>query len=129
MAENEIDTDRTAYALARLAECGDPDHEDSPGAEFLGQTVDALAEAVRWDAENDGGRDLSDIIAETADGAVPIGTYELWRVFVDLTAYTEDTSELVSAGAHLTDQARVALYLVAERLCYGVTGDLDRIAT
>ena len=124
-----IRTDRNAYVLASMAECSTPDSHESDGAGFLTSTVEALAESVRWDRENDGGQDIGDIIAETADGSVPVYTGRLWDAFVDLGAYQQDITELVDASADMDQGARLALYVIAERLCWAVvTEDTDNDA-
>ena len=124
-----IGTDRNAYVLASMAECSTPDSHESPGAEFLVATVAALAESVRWDAGNDGGQDIGDMIAEVADGAVPIYTHQMWQTFIDLGAYDQDISALVDASADMHQEARLALYVIAECLCQAViTEDADRDA-
>ena len=129
MTKTENGTDRNAYVLASMAECLTPDSHESPGAEFLTSTVEALAESVRWDAENDGGQDIGDMIHEIADGAVPIYTRKMWETFTDLGAYQEGTNELEDASADMDQRARVALYMIAERLCFAiVTEDADRDA-
>lgn len=105
-----IDT-YTAWRLARLAGCCDPDAADSPGALFLDSVQSAYNDAV------DEGCYGEDSPQEIADSAVPAYTHELWKVFVDLGAYTKRTyPELGATTDDLTQCAAVALYMIAERL-------------
>jgi len=124
-----IRTDRNAYILAGMAECSTPDNHESPGAEFLRVVIDSLAERVAWNSAHDEAEDLTDIVNETADGLVPIYTYEMWKTFLDLGAYDQDITELVDASADMDQEARLALYVIAERLCRAViTEDTDNDA-
>lgn len=118
MAETEAPT---AYALARLAECGDPAHSASEGADFLTGIRTAVAESLAYQlAENPGSDldDLDDTLHEIADTAVPIYTHQMWATFADLAAWQEDPSEI---GADVSDMAQAAsacLYLIGRRLAY-----------
>lgn len=118
-----------AYQLANLADCGTPDkagqlfgkdhHDPSPGAKFLL----SVQEAVENYPTDQGGPtatweefDKYDAAHGIADDAVPIYTHDLWATFVDLAAYSEDVSELPGDGQDMGDLAKVALYMIAERL-------------
>lgn len=100
-------TTHTTYALARLADCHDPDTMTSPGARFLDRVESAFLDMETPDEDRFG---------EEADQLVPIYTHERWQVFVDLCAYEEDISEFGDYGDDLTRAAGVALYMIAERL-------------
>jgi hypothetical protein len=95
------------YALARLADCADPDSPTSPGARWLLAIAEHVAEREHDD---------EDLAHEIADSAVPPYTSDVFAVLVDLAAYREDVSDLVAEGDDLTRRASVALYVVAERL-------------
>ena len=114
----------SSWALAKLADCGEPDSSTSPGAEWL-QLVAREGQERRAE-EPDG--DLDDLIWEVADGLVPIYTSERWAVFVDLAAWQEDLDEAglsLGAAADLTEAAGVALLGIAQRLLYAVLGEVQ----
>ena len=118
------------YALARMAECSDPDSFTSPGARWLVSTAESALEAWTWARDHD---ELGEVDAandrwwldwadearcEVADQAVPIGTHSMWSVFTDLAAWQVDTSDY---GTGDTDDpmgrgAAVALYVIADTL-------------
>lgn len=113
------DTTYTAWQLARLADCMDPDSPDSPGAQFL----DSVESAYR-DAVNEGWYD-DDSPHEIADNAVPVYTHARWLTFVDLGAYQEDTTDLGDDGSDLTQSAALALYMIADRLVRALHDERD----
>lgn len=102
---------RTAWQLARLADCMDPDSDDSPGARFLDRVEADYRERIE-----DESYDEDDTPHEIADSAVPVYAHDRWQTFVDLGAYQEDTTDLGDDGSDLTQSAGVALYMIAERL-------------
>lgn len=112
----------TIYALARLADCADPDSEASPGAYFLSNVADTVAEVL----ENaiDGGY-RQDAISEAADALVPTYTAEVWRTFTDLAAWQEDVTDLCGDDTDMTQRAKVALYMIAERLLTALCEEAD----
>ena len=97
-----------AFQAARVAGCGEPDSNDSKGAEWLrecvrrgrnladeyglndphGQGYEAYEEDATYDA-----------IHEAADSAVPIYTYNLWMIWVELQGYAYDNE--LSNDLHL----------------------------
>jgi hypothetical protein len=97
------------FALARLADCADPDSASSPGGRWLLGIAEGVAERCHDE-------DRHDLAHEIADSAVPVYTADLFAVLVDLAAYREDVADLVDAGDDLTRRASLALYVVAERL-------------
>jgi hypothetical protein len=116
-----------AFQLAHMADCSRPDSVESEGASFLLSVQEALASRIPEDFETEEAfreaiesGDLSDLVHEVADGEVPIYTNQLWRTFVDLAAYTEDTSELGEDSSNPDSRAMTALYMVAERLCHAL---------
>lgn len=109
---------RNPYQLAMVAGCETPASLESPGALFLLRIQDAVREVI----DENGDRDD---LFEQVDSAVPIGTWELWRTFVDLAAwqafddYREDSGTNDVSNAHgdgMTAQAAVALFTIGERL-------------
>ena len=102
---------RTAWQLARLADCLDPDSPESPGAQFLARVESDYLERIE-----DDDYDEVDSPHEIADNAVPVYTHDLWATFTDLGAYQEDVTELGEYGEDLTQAARIALYMIADRL-------------
>lgn len=107
--------------MALAADCSQPDSLDSVGAEWLRLVHDAAHDQAEW--VDDG--DPQDWVHEMADGLVPVYTHEMWRLFVDLGAYSEiegDAAELIDwdalgRGERGADHiAAVALFLIAERL-------------
>ena len=120
------DTDTpNAYQLANTADISSPDSLESPGAEWLDlvhqvarELIDDLDTTSQTENESsalDYLDDLQDQITERADQVVPIYTYNLWSVFVDLAAYQEDITDW-SPQNEMENQARLALFLIAERL-------------
>lgn len=109
---------RTAWQLARLADCMDPDSNESAGARFLERVEADYLEAVE-DERYDG----DETPHEIADNAVPVYTHERWQAFVDLGAYQEDVTELGDDGSDLTQSAAVALYMIAQRLVYALAAE------
>jgi hypothetical protein len=79
--------------------------------------VEALEDRERLGEQH---TDPSDDVHNIADSSVPIYTGELWRTFVDLSAWNQadEAAEegLVAKTADMDTRARVALYVVAERL-------------
>lgn len=101
----------TVWQLARLADVADPDTPESPGARWLQQVASLADELNEYYNECE----QKDAVTEAADSLVPVYTHERWRVFCDLAAYNEDTSDY-GQPADMTEGAGVALYMVAERL-------------
>jgi hypothetical protein len=111
----------TANMLASMAGCVSPDTATSAGATFLALVQSSTVEAVRWSVEHGEGATLSDYIysnmpQETADGCVPVYTHTLWATFVDLGAYNEDLGDLGGTSGDMEQDARVSLFIIAERL-------------
>ena len=104
----------SAYALARLADCNDPDTLESDGAEFLKSIRDDVVETF----ENDNwSADTYATIWGIADSNVPIMTHDIAKAFIDLCAYNEDVSDYVTdGGTDLVRNMQVALYVIGERL-------------
>ena len=98
------------YELANMADCSNPDSQESPGARFLLSVQDDYRERVE-----DGYYDEDDSPHEIADGAVPVYTHNLWQTFTDLGAYNEDPSELGVESDDMTSAAGVCLYMIAAR--------------
>lgn len=98
----------TAWELARMAGCSDPDTSDSVGAKFLLMVEDTLKEYDDPDY---------DTAWEIADNAPSVYTYEMWQQFIDLGAFEVDISEHLPEITSMDQAARVALFIIAERLC------------
>lgn len=144
---------RTTWQLADLADCGSPDVRDSipfgdymatpegpatvpsAGADFLRRVETAVMDL--WDETEDkpgpeGVMSLEDdgSVTELADGCVPIYTHELWSTFVDLAAYQEELEAYmlplsdVDGSPDLNGMARVALYMIAERLAWALLEEM-----
>ena len=108
--------DRTVMALARIADCADPDAEDSPGARVLTYVRDRVAECLR-DHPDGTAEHWEDTRYEIADGAPSVYTAKAWLEFVDLAAWQEDPTEIGREQVgDLTAAARVCLYMIADRL-------------
>ncbi len=133
----DTQTQRTTWTLANLAGCAGPDRPDnigwdhdaqpaggpSPGADFLRSVESSTLEAIEYGWNEDAAH-------EVADGSVPVYTGELWSVFVDVAAWTEDPSELgYGAGgwndADMTTLAGACLYLIARRLAEAIADEAD----
>ena len=105
-------TERNAYELARMAECGTP-RLDSAGAGFLVTVADAWQE---WSDNYRDSQSEDEARHEAVDGAIPVYTHERWAAFVDLSAYFEDPTELGEDGSDMTRAAAGCLYLIGDRL-------------
>lgn len=104
----------TAYQLATLADCADPDALDSIGAEFLKAVRDDVLETFEYDNWSS---DTYATIWGIADNAVPIMTHDIAKTFVDLCAYREDLSERASDSGHdMVHLMQIAVYQIGERL-------------
>ena len=115
------------WALARSADCLDPDSPDSAGAAFLTLVRDSVAED--WDrlTERDDDPDHDGAVSEIAEGCVPTYTHDLWATFVDLGAYDEDVTDHGPIES-LDQAARVALYTIAIRLVYALVDEGKELA-
>lgn len=111
----------TVQTLASMADCGSPDSNTSPGAEFLRGIANDMPDVM---ARIDAGEDMSDVASQTADNAPDYRTHTRWQEFTDLTAWQEDISEFggsLHRDEDLTNTvAGVALYIIAERLVYAL---------
>lgn len=115
------------WQLASLAQCGEPDSSGSPGADFLVFVRDAVQEHIEnAGTSGDRARDFDDL-HEIVDGCVPVQTHEVWKAFVDLTAYNErDIDGMIEyhvGQGDMTRCATAALYQIGERLAYALWGD------
>jgi hypothetical protein len=120
----------TVFRLANEADCSSPDSVDSVGACFLSNVRDAALELcaglVQLNATTDEFDRIDDngSLTEIADGAPSVYTYTLWQQFTDLGAWTEDVTEFGEI-TDMEDGARVALYMIADRLAHVI---VDAIA-
>ena len=127
---HETIKDLTSYELAGIAGC-----ELTPGLEgwgtlgciFLLNVRDDLVERAEWNAREYGTPPTEDDCHEIADSAVPVYTHDLWRTFVDLSAWRQDdeADELTGAETDLDGRAQVALYVIAYRLAIRLAGHYD----
>ena len=79
------------YEVARMAECpSTPEGKDSDGARWLMKVYEDAVDIPRNYDFDDFPNQQSDIMAEVADGLVPIYTNELWNVWVDCGGYNND---------------------------------------
>ena len=117
MSETSTET-RTVWQLARLADCFDPDAEDSPGGRFLRSVEADVLErsAYGWDEE---------AVHEIADSAPAVYNSTRWAEFVDLGAWQEDVSEVAGGGEDMTTRAGLALYMIAERLVLALREEIE----
>jgi hypothetical protein len=102
-----------AYELAALADVAHPESSTSEGTIWLEDIWET------YDSSRDQYDDIDRMIWETADGSVPISDYNCWQVFTELCLWREDLSDYVttaSVQADVTSVARVALFLVADRI-------------
>ena len=123
------------FTLAHMAECGSPDDAGSAGAGFLTRVRDALVESVEDKWTN--GTPLADAVEAVRDGeaahriadeAPDIHTHARWRQFIDLTAYNEDISEYGEPSDDMTENAGVALYIIANRLVHVLLDEIEENA-
>lgn len=109
------------WQLARLASCGEPDTDESPGAPFLQEIRDevvAMFESVVYDHGLDGVRvrDVEALCHDTSAEAIDTNTHGKWCTFVDLAAYlgTLGTGDL--APSKMDDVVDTALCTIGDRL-------------
>jgi hypothetical protein len=119
--------ERTIYALARLADCHDPDTAESPGAQFLRSVETYTEERVHWEKDNDEETDVSDLAHEIADATIPVYTGELWATFVDLQAWDEDISDYGDFEGDIEQVARWAVYGIGRRLAEALIEELREV--
>ena len=121
------------WLIARPAECSRPDGNEKLGADFLTSLFTDFLYIAQNDVAVSGGDDAYDIRRslerfewhETADGAIPIFTHQKWQTFVELGAYDEDVSELVTFRKVTgEDVANAALYIIADRLLRALSEEL-----
>ena len=116
-----------AFRMANAAGCGRPDSPESPGAGYLISVRDAIFEHIDGIGTEWYDDTLDDFIdnslVEVVDGLVPIYTSEIWAPFVDLAGYLEDTNELASTDSEMEDRAKIALFLIGERLAHALIID------
>lgn len=116
----------TAWGLSHLADCANPDSADSPGARFLA----AVRAAVVSDWERLTEREDPDYfgtVPEVVGSCMPSTAHEVWQVFTDLAAYTEDVSGFVLND--MSAAAGHALYRIATRLVYALVREGKRFDT
>lgn len=111
-------TDLTVYALARLADCAEPDSPDSPGGQWLRRLAEDAFDVLR---DRSAEEEPQDVIHEIADAYVPVYTIDVWKIFVDLGAWEAlqdawDDGLISGPPEHRDQHAQVALYVIAERL-------------
>ncbi len=107
--------DLKAYELARMADCASPDSLESPGAKLLLSVRDSVAEYLRDNPEEDP-EDALEAILSFGDEAPDVYTYQRWKEFVDLGAWTEDIADLDPDPSDLTELAGLALQQIGRRL-------------
>ncbi len=90
------------FELATLADVTAPDSGWSPGANFLTEVAEMVAENPDME------------IHEIADRAVPVYTHTIFTTLVDLCAYDEDLEGF--EFSNMTEEAAHCLYQVAYRL-------------
>lgn len=130
--ETATDTVREAIAarlipvLAGQAECERPDSHSSPGAELLNFVRRGVLDATQGMDESAVREWLDDCGHEIYDNAGAVYTAEIWRQFVDLGAWGQDSQDepLCDTGMDVTNQAAEALRRIAERLTYHLAEEI-----
>ena len=115
-----------AYQLARMVDLTEPDTLGSPGAAFLGHVRESFVEWVEYV------RDDYDVLSiptkvqdeafEQVDAIVPVLTNTVWKTFVDLCAYNDESVEEFDGGT-MTERATYILARIAERLFVALAED------
>lgn len=116
-----IDTinELNAYRLARIAYLASPAALDSPGAQLLASVRDSLVEWVEhtrddYSVETIVDRASTEACAESKS-AVPVYTHEIWRTYLDLRAYRDESADDFDGGTP-SELATFTLGSIAERL-------------
>lgn len=91
---------------------------------FLTGIRDDIADRARY---NDDLPDEGDL-REVADLAVPIYTADVFATLVETRAYAEDVSDLKGGGEDLEQLAKIALYIVAERVATAIVAEAREVA-
>lgn len=111
--------DMTAYELARLADCLDPQNSTSPGGLFLTNVRDMTVEMISDD-------DITERrVWEISDSAPDIYNYARMQEFADLGAWCEDITEYTDASGDIIKDAGIALMLIAERLVRALLSSVE----
>jgi hypothetical protein len=121
----------TAYELADMADVSRTG--GGAGDRFLLAVRDAWADELI----NDEGLPLApdeaeDIWHQIADDAPSVYTSRKWEQFTDLSAWSEDVSELALDETDMDKLASIALYQIADRLLHALYNELhddDQIVT
>lgn len=105
--------------LSHLAGCMDADGQETVGARFLRRIYDGVSEFIDdLPPDEDVPSDAVDRVSEITDTAIPVGTHELWKVFVELGGYEQDLDEL--GYEYKSDETyrmpQTALYLIGTAL-------------
>lgn len=103
-------------SISDLADCGEPDRRDSPGALLLTSTRDAF---LTW-MENHPEATADDIcegVSEIVQDQVDYRTHGKWQEFVDLCAYEEEP-ETGPWPSDLDEAADAALNQILERMVF-----------
>lgn len=121
-ALNEIN-ELTAYDLARMVDdtgVSTPDSDTSPGAEFLTSIRDAVTEYFDHQPDH---VDSDVEWSEEIDSSVPVYTHQVWKTFIDVTAYQTEWAEEQS---ELSTQAAMAtLAMLAEELAQALHAEIQ----
>ena len=112
-------TDMNAYALARLAECLDPQNLTSPGGLFLTNVRDMVLEMIADD-------DITERrVWEIADNAPDVYNHARMQEFTDLGAWQEDITDYTEPTGDIIKDAGMALLIIAERLVRALCAEAD----
>jgi hypothetical protein len=119
--------ERPVAWLAADAGCEAPDHETSPGALLLTRVRDQMVRALeerplKGLTSPDDDISVWRISDEAANHHIPT----LWAQFVDLRAYREEPED-DHWPRDLNDVARVALGIVAARLCHSIIAECRQV--
>jgi hypothetical protein len=120
-------------ALARLAECVEPDSHVSEGADFLAHVRDKVIDLVERHVEEEGGpraevvaRYREFIQGEAAWNGRSTDLDEKWRQFVDLRAYEENIAELgTPTNNTIEGRADLALFSIGFRLASQLVSQIE----
>jgi len=108
------------YRLSDMADCPEP--SDETGRLFLVSIRNDFVDRAKHGYE-----DEDELIHEVADNAPSLYTHRMWCEFVELCAYREDVSDYVTNDTDMEQRARVALYMIAERLVRRLVEELADI--
>jgi len=120
----------TIYEAVRAAGCSSPEGDETDGAKWLREVINAGEEMMEdFNLVDDSySKSAEHVVHEWADGTVPIYTNKLWNVWVDLGGYYfdgeyRDFSSHSDTGDMMNRVAQADCYEWAQNILYDMAQD------